>query len=98
MPAADLVICESTYGGRVHDSLEQMIDALAKVVERTRARGGQVLVQLTELVLKFETPLTLSVSLSHTDPDGGHALRDLPRMHRRDAIPRLLHGGSSRRG
>ena len=44
VPAADLLICESTYGGRVHDTLEGMAAKMSDVVRRTVARGGKVLV------------------------------------------------------
>jgi metallo-beta-lactamase family protein len=44
VPEADLLICECTYGGRVHESLERMTDELVEVVERTVSRGGRVLV------------------------------------------------------
>jgi metallo-beta-lactamase family protein len=44
VPAADLVICESTYGGRSHDTLEGMAAKMADVVRRTVARGGKVLI------------------------------------------------------
>jgi metallo-beta-lactamase family protein len=44
VPAADLVICESTYGGRSHDTLEGMAARMADVVRRTVARGGKVLI------------------------------------------------------
>ena len=44
VPEADLLICECTYGGRVHESIERMTDELVNVVQRTTARGGRVLV------------------------------------------------------
>jgi metallo-beta-lactamase family protein len=44
VPAADLVICESTYGGKTHDTLEGMGAKMADVVRRTVARGGKVLI------------------------------------------------------
>jgi metallo-beta-lactamase family protein len=44
VPEADLLICESTYGGRTHTPLEQLVEQLADVVTRTVARGGQVLI------------------------------------------------------
>jgi metallo-beta-lactamase family protein len=44
VPEADLLICECTYGGRVHESLERTADELIEVVKRTVARGGRVLV------------------------------------------------------
>lgn len=44
IPPADLLICESTYGGRTHSSLSSLADGLAEVVKRTIARGGKVLI------------------------------------------------------
>jgi metallo-beta-lactamase family protein len=44
VPEADLIICECTYGGRVHESLDRMTDELVEVVKRTVARGGRVIV------------------------------------------------------
>src|SRR5262249_44690410 len=42
LPEADLIICESTYGGRFHPSLEQMAESMAAVVRRSAAEGGKV--------------------------------------------------------
>ncbi len=58
VPAADLVISESTYGGRVHDPLEGMAARLGYVTRDTVARGGKVLVPAfslgrTQLVVHF---------------------------------------------
>jgi metallo-beta-lactamase family protein len=58
VPAGDLVICESTYGGRTHDTVEGMARKLSAVVRRTVARGGKVLVPAfslgrTQLVLYY---------------------------------------------
>jgi metallo-beta-lactamase family protein len=44
LPASDLIICESTYGGRTHQSMEHLTRTLQEVVQRTVARGGKVLV------------------------------------------------------
>ena len=44
VPAADLIISESTYGGRIVDSLESSATALEEVVRTTVARGGKVLI------------------------------------------------------
>jgi metallo-beta-lactamase family protein len=44
IPAADLVICESTYGARVLDSLAGAADRLAAIVRTTVERGGKVLI------------------------------------------------------
>lgn len=40
----DVMILESTYGDRLHDSAEQADEQLAAVVERTYRRGGKVLI------------------------------------------------------
>jgi metallo-beta-lactamase family protein len=58
VPAADLIICESTYGGRRHDTLEVMAAKMSQVVRTTMARGGKVLIPAfslgrTQLVLHF---------------------------------------------
>jgi metallo-beta-lactamase family protein len=58
VPPADLVICESTYGGRLHDPLERMAEKFARVVRETLARGGKVLIPAfslgrTQLVVHF---------------------------------------------
>src|SRR5262245_50545063 len=44
VPAGDLVICESTYGGKTHDTVEGMAEKMSAVVRRTVARGGKVLI------------------------------------------------------
>lgn len=58
VPAADLLICESTYGGRRHDTLDVMAAKLSKVVRGAMARGGKVLIPAfslgrTQVVLHF---------------------------------------------
>lgn len=40
----DYVVMESTYGDRVHGSVEQMSDELERVIRETIARGGKVIV------------------------------------------------------
>jgi metallo-beta-lactamase family protein len=42
--AADVVIMESTYGDRDHESVASARDHLARVVRETSARGGRVLI------------------------------------------------------
>lgn len=44
VPASDFVICESTYGGKRHDTVEQMAQKLSAVVRRTVDRGGKILI------------------------------------------------------
>jgi metallo-beta-lactamase family protein len=58
VPAADLVISESTYGGRTHDTREGMAAKMSDVVRRTLARGGKVLIPAfslgrTQIVLHY---------------------------------------------
>ena len=44
LPASDMVICESTYGGRLHQSPASLNERLQEIVERTLQRGGKVLI------------------------------------------------------
>ncbi|MBI3409163.1 MAG: MBL fold metallo-hydrolase [Planctomycetes bacterium] len=44
MPPADLILCESTYGGRLHQSLEELSAKLKQVVALTFDRNGKVLI------------------------------------------------------
>lgn len=41
---ADVVLCESTYGNRDHESVEGARDQLADCIRRTAARGGRTLI------------------------------------------------------
>lgn len=44
VPPCDLLICESTYGGRNHPPADLLADTLGEVVLRTTERGGKVLI------------------------------------------------------
>ncbi len=44
MPAAGLLISESTYGGHAHEAVEETAEQLGDVVRRVVERGGKVLV------------------------------------------------------
>jgi metallo-beta-lactamase family protein len=44
IPPADLLICESTYGGKTHQPMDQLRATLADIVQRTTERGGRVLI------------------------------------------------------
>jgi metallo-beta-lactamase family protein len=44
LPPADYLILESTYGGRLHKSVDHVINKLADVVNRTSHRGGRIVV------------------------------------------------------
>lgn len=43
-PDANMLIMESTYGDRLHPSVEQMEENLAEIVKRAHARGGKVII------------------------------------------------------
>ena len=44
MPDCDALICESTYGGKVHEPAERAMERLAQVVADTARRGGKVII------------------------------------------------------
>lgn len=44
LPPADLLVCESTYGNRIHEPMEETIAKLYDVVKATIARGGKLLI------------------------------------------------------
>ncbi|HTU91353.1 MAG TPA: MBL fold metallo-hydrolase [Gemmataceae bacterium] len=44
VPPADLLICESTYGGHRHEAVEETAEQLGEVVRRTAGRGGKLIV------------------------------------------------------
>ncbi|MCI0377066.1 MAG: MBL fold metallo-hydrolase [Gemmataceae bacterium] len=44
IPAADVVICESTYGNRTHPPVELLAENLAALIRRTFERGGKLLI------------------------------------------------------
>ncbi|MFN3596392.1 MAG: MBL fold metallo-hydrolase RNA specificity domain-containing protein [Rubricoccaceae bacterium] len=44
LPPCDWLLCESTYGGHVHEDAGTSADRLADVIARTAARGGRVVV------------------------------------------------------
>lgn len=44
MPACDVFITESTYGGMAHDPPDRSKERLAEIIERTSDRGGKVII------------------------------------------------------
>jgi metallo-beta-lactamase family protein len=42
--SVDLLISESTYGGKLHDPVSGMKDSLCQIIKRTADRGGKVIV------------------------------------------------------
>ena len=44
LPAGDLIVTESTYGGHTHEPVDETAGRLGEVVRRTAARGGKVII------------------------------------------------------
>jgi metallo-beta-lactamase family protein len=44
LPAGDLIISESTYGGHTHEPVDETAEALGEVVRRTAERGGKLII------------------------------------------------------
>ena len=44
VPAADYVVMESTYGDRLHESGEDVPRDLSEIIDRTLARGGNIII------------------------------------------------------
>jgi metallo-beta-lactamase family protein len=44
VPAGDLIISESTYGGHTHEPVDETAEALGEVVRRTAERGGKLII------------------------------------------------------
>ncbi|HXG08624.1 MAG TPA: MBL fold metallo-hydrolase [Gemmataceae bacterium] len=44
VPPGDLIISESTYGGHIHEPVEETAERLGEVVRRTAERGGKLLI------------------------------------------------------
>lgn len=44
LPPADVLVCESTYGNRLHESLESTVAKLYAAIDATVARHGKVLI------------------------------------------------------
>src|SRR5258707_11218539 len=49
IPPADLLVCESTYGNRLHRSFAETVESLYAVIRTTAARDGKVLVPAVSL-------------------------------------------------
>src|SRR5262249_54897446 len=58
VPPADLLISESTYGGHLHEPVEESAERLREVVRTTAHRGGQLIipaiaVRRTQTIVSF---------------------------------------------
>ncbi len=43
-PAADYLVCESTYGNRLHDPMNSASEELAQVINETVKKGGKIII------------------------------------------------------
>lgn len=58
LPAADLLVCESTYGGEKHDTAEVMAENMAKAIRKAANEGGKILIPAfslgrTQLIIHY---------------------------------------------
>jgi metallo-beta-lactamase family protein len=44
VPPCDLLISESTYGGHMHEPVDETAERLGEVISRTAARGGKIII------------------------------------------------------
>ncbi len=44
MPPVEVLICESTYGNRLHEDVDSAHDLLEEVIKKTAARGGKMII------------------------------------------------------
>lgn len=100
LPEADLLLCESTYGGRTHQPLDQLAEALATVVTRTLKRGGKVLIPAfslgrAQVVVYYLQEWMESGRIPRTPlyVDSGLAasIAELYRLHPDHLAPNTLH-------
>jgi metallo-beta-lactamase family protein len=98
VPAADLIICEGTYGGKTHDSLESMSAKMSAIVTSTLERGGKILIPAfslgrTHLVLSY-LRLWMAKGLLpripiYVDSPLAHKLDQVFRKHRNQLMPEM---------
>ena len=88
MPAADYLIMESTYGDRLHEPSEAVLDKLAGAITRTAERGGKIIVPAfavgrTQQVVFMLHELTLANRL----PKDSHLCRFAAGVERDRSVP-----------
>jgi metallo-beta-lactamase family protein len=87
----DYLLCESTYGNRTHEPVDEGVPALARVINRTIKRGGKIIIpafalersqeliySLHMLVNKKQIPSNLPIFL---DSPLANAITDIFRKH-----------------
>ena len=72
IPDVDYLVCESTYGNRLHDPIDFAKDELAAIVNRTYERGGKIIipafaVERTQEVIYYLHQLILEEKIPHID-------------------------------
>ncbi len=76
---ADYLICESTYGNRMHDPAEEGMPALSRVINRTIKRGGKIIIPAFALERSQELLYSLHVLIHHKKiPDNLPIFLDSP--------------------
>ena len=58
IPRSDVLVCESTYGNRVHEQVENSVEKMYDAIKRTISRGGKVLIPAfslgrTQIVINY---------------------------------------------
>jgi len=72
IPDVDFLICESTYGNRLHDPIAFAMEELADTINRTYERGGKVIipafaVERTQEIIYFLHRLIMDGKIPHMD-------------------------------
>lgn len=72
IPDVDYLVCEATYGNRLHDPIELAMEKLAKTINRTYDRGGKIIipafaVERTQEVIYFLHRLIIDNKIPHLD-------------------------------
>jgi metallo-beta-lactamase family protein len=78
VPPADLLLSESTYGGKAHDAVPQTVTGLIDIVRRTVARGGKVLIPAFSLGRTQLVLYVLQTALDHGELAPVHVYVDSP--------------------
>lgn len=75
VPPADYVVMESTYGDRLHETGEDVPKDLSEIIDRTLARGGNVVIP------SFAVGRTQEPAVSHPGDQGAGAGEIEPQLY-----------------
>jgi metallo-beta-lactamase family protein len=72
IPDVDYLVCESTYGNRLHDPIEFAKDELAEIINKTYERSGKIIipafaVERTQEIIYFLHRLIIEEKIPHID-------------------------------